>query len=85
MRPDCITAPIARIPATIVYKAAERNMDINKILADLRAEREEIDRAIAALERIGGKKRGRPPKWMKATQEPGKADQKKKPSKNQGS
>jgi len=41
-------------------------MDIRKILEDLRAERAEIERAISALARVGGQKRGRPPKWMKA-------------------
>ena len=60
-------------------KAAEGNMNINKILAGLRAEREEIIRAIAALRRLGGKKRGRPPKWMNQI---AKAKQKKKQSKN---
>jgi len=52
-------------------------MDINKILKELRSEREEIERAITALERLGGKRRGRPPKWMKALEQ-----QKKKPSKD---
>jgi hypothetical protein len=41
-------------------------MNINKILKELRSEREEIDRAVIALERVGGKRRGRPPKWMTA-------------------
>jgi hypothetical protein len=42
-------------------------MDINKMLEELRAERENIEQAILVLERIGrgqGKRRGRPPKWM---------------------
>ena len=42
-------------------------VDINKMLAELRAERENIEQAIIVLERIGlgqGKRRGRPPKWM---------------------
>jgi hypothetical protein len=37
------------------------------MLADLRAERENIEQAIIVLERISrgqGKRRGRPPKWM---------------------
>jgi len=54
-------------------------MDINKILRELRAEREEIIRAIAALQRLGGKKRGRPPKWMNQI---ATTKQKKKQSKN---
>ena len=36
-------------------------MNINKILNELRSEKEEVERAITALERIGGKRRGRPP------------------------
>jgi hypothetical protein len=42
-------------------------MDINQILEQLRAEREQIEAAILALERLvrgGGKRRGRPPKWL---------------------
>jgi hypothetical protein len=42
-------------------------MDILKMLADLRAEREQIAEAIFVLERLArgrGKRRGRPPKWM---------------------
>lgn len=44
------------------------SMDVNKILAELRAERDSIGEAILALERVGlgrgSKRRGRPPKWM---------------------
>ena len=36
-------------------------MDIQNILGDLKRERERIDRAIAALEGLGGPRRGRPP------------------------
>ena len=42
-------------------------MDIIKMLQELRAEREQVGEAILALERLasgGGKRRGRPPKWM---------------------
>jgi len=46
-------------------------MDTNKILAELRQEREYLDRAILTIERLalgGAKRRGRPPAWMtKAT------------------
>jgi hypothetical protein len=44
-------------------------MDILKMLSDLRQEREQIDEAIIALERLArglGKRRGRPPAWMAA-------------------
>ena len=42
-------------------------MDISKILADLRLEREQLGEAILSLERLaagGAKRRGRPPAWM---------------------
>jgi hypothetical protein len=42
-------------------------MDIPKMLAELRAEREQVEEAIIVLERLArgrGKRRGRPPKWM---------------------
>jgi hypothetical protein len=42
-------------------------MDVTKILAELRLEREQIEEAILSLERLAasrGKRRGRPPKWM---------------------
>ena len=44
-------------------------MDVNKMLADLRQEREQIEEAILILERLArgrGKRRGRPPAWMTA-------------------
>jgi hypothetical protein len=48
-------------------------MDILKMLAELRAEQQQIDEAILAIERlasgVGGKRRGRPPKWMAAISE----------------
>jgi len=43
-------------------------MDISKMLADLRAEREHLEEAILTLERLAvgrGRRRGRPPAWMK--------------------
>jgi hypothetical protein len=43
-------------------------MDVLKMLSDLRREREQIDEAIVTLERLAqgrGKRRGRPPSWMK--------------------
>jgi len=42
-------------------------MDINKMLAELRAEKEGLEEAIITLERLAagrGKRRGRPPAWM---------------------
>ncbi len=44
-------------------------MDIYEMLKKLHAEREQIVRVMTALERINGKRRGRPPKWMKVVEE----------------
>ena len=44
-------------------------MNLTKILAELRQEREQIDEAILSLERLAagsGPRRGRPPAWLKA-------------------
>jgi hypothetical protein len=44
-------------------------MDVQKMLADLRQEREQIEEAILTLERLArgrGRRRGRPPAWMTA-------------------
>ena len=44
-------------------------MDINNMLAELRAERDRLSEAILAIERLaagGQKRRGRPPKWLAA-------------------
>ncbi len=57
-------------------------MDVNRMLQDLREEREQLDEAIASLERLArarGSRRGRPPAWLrearsrKAGRPPGKA------------
>jgi len=62
-------------------------MDVTKILAELRMEREQLEEAILSLERLAegrGKRRGRPPKWMaeakKRTRVPAKRIE--KPSKS---
>jgi len=42
-------------------------MDIIKMLAELRQERQQVEEAIMTLERVArgrGKRRGRPPAWM---------------------
>jgi hypothetical protein len=47
-------------------------MDILKMLAELRAEREQIEEAILTLERLAagrGRRRGRPPAWMTAVKD----------------
>jgi len=50
-------------------------MDVTKILADLRQEREQLEEAILSLERLArgrGKRRGRPPAWMVETKKRGR-------------
>jgi len=50
-------------------------MDITKMLAGLRKEREQVEEAIMMLERLAhgrGKRRGRPPAWMTATKKRGR-------------
>lgn len=50
-------------------------MDVTKILADLRQEREQIEEAIMTLERLArgrGKRRGRPPAWLAAVKKRGR-------------
>ena len=45
-------------------------MDVSKILAELKAEREQIEEAIQSLERLArgrGRGPGRPPHWMSET------------------
>ena len=47
--------------------ASLSDVDINKMIAELRSEREQIEESILVLERLArgqGKRRGRPPKWM---------------------
>jgi hypothetical protein len=49
------------------YKSGGTYMDLLKMLADLRQEREQIEEAILTLERLArgrGRRRGRPPAWM---------------------
>jgi hypothetical protein len=46
-------------------------MDVSKILAELKAEREQIEEAILSLERLArgrGRRRGRPPAWLAETE-----------------
>jgi hypothetical protein len=43
-------------------------LDVDKMLAELRLEREQIEEAILTLERLArgrGRRRGRPPTWLK--------------------
>ena len=47
-------------------------MDVNKIVFELRQERQQIEEAILSLERLArgrGRRRGRPPAWLSAVRE----------------
>jgi hypothetical protein len=48
-------------------------MDVTKILAELKQERQQIEEAILSLERLArgrGRRRGRPPAWLSAEAPP---------------
>jgi len=48
-------------------------MNIVKMLAELHAEKQNLDEAISVFERVAagqGKRRGRPPKWMAEAKSP---------------
>ncbi len=50
-------------------------MDVTKMLAELRQEREQIEEAIMSLERLArgrGRRRGRPPAWLSAMKRRGR-------------
>jgi len=50
-------------------------MDVTKILAELRKEREQIEEAIISLERLArgrGRRRGRPPAWLAVAKKRGR-------------
>jgi hypothetical protein len=69
---------IPQVPQPLCNDGA---MDINKILSDLRAEKEQIEQAILVLQGLGQgqKRRGRKPAWMKQV-----ADGPAKPKKRRG-
>jgi len=61
-------------------------MDIAKILAELRQERERVEEAIMTLERLAtgrGRRRGRPPAWMTAIKRLGRPPGSKNKAKSQ--
>ena len=50
-------------------------MDVAKMLAELRQEREQVEEAITTLERLAagrGRRQGRPPAWMKTVKRRGR-------------
>jgi hypothetical protein len=54
-------------PASTTSGTGVWEMDVSKILEELRQEREQLEEAILSLERLArgrGRRRGRPPSWM---------------------
>ncbi len=54
-------------PVRFIAAGRADEMDVSKILTELREEREQIEEAILSLERLArgrGRRRGRPPAWM---------------------
>jgi hypothetical protein len=61
--------PVILFADLSVNPGRPKKVDVTQILADLKAEREQLDNAIVTLERLArgqGKRRGRPPAWMAA-------------------
>ncbi len=58
-------------------------MDVTKLIEEMRREHAALSEAILSLERMaaGGKRRGRPPGWVKAAQEPALARKRAAPAK----
>jgi len=77
-RPTLTTLPVSG--ESIKEKSKNRKngvgkMDVMKMLLELRQEREHIEEAILTLERLvrgRGKRRGRPPAWMKEVRRRGR-------------
>jgi hypothetical protein len=70
-----LISPIEFAEATQPQHRYPGPMDMNKMLAELRAEREQISEAIVVLERLAAgqrKRSGRPPKWMVAVERRGR-------------
>jgi len=62
-------------------------MDLDKLLAELRAERDAVDEVILALQRIAagrGRRRGRPPSWMSNVKRRGRPPGSKNKTKDEG-
>src|ERR1017187_636121 len=59
--------------STLRGSSGRRKVDLNRIIQDLKAERDVLAAAIECLERLAarrGKTRGRPPAWIRPTSDP---------------
>lgn len=72
---DSAHARRMKLAARLLRTAERRHMDITKMLAELRGQREKLDRLIVAAEDYassGARRRGRPPKWMQTIKKRGR-------------
>ena len=82
------TRPQLVADKTANSKNGVSKMDVMKMLTELRQEREHIEEAILTLERLArgrGKRRGRPPAWMKEVKKRGRPPGSKNKSKESSS
>jgi hypothetical protein len=75
--------PLSRVSSDKLLSSP--TMDILKMLAELRAQRDQLDEAILTLTRLasgsGTKRRGRPPAWLTAAVEPATMEKPERPRK----
>lgn len=67
VRPGGISSAVWGLKLAPLSLQTEFRMDVMKVLAELRQERQQLEEAILTLERLArsrGKRRGRPPAWM---------------------
>jgi hypothetical protein len=72
-----LAVPISERGATAPWTSTRgsEKMDVTKILAELRQEREQLEEAIISLERLArgrGRRRGRPPAWLAVAKKRGR-------------
>ena len=75
--PPCYTQPkeLGSKESDLQELTEFNKMDVMKMLAELRQERQQLEEAIVTLERLArgrGKRRGRPPAWMQEVKRRGR-------------
>jgi hypothetical protein len=73
---------IGGVAQPVLRRPGGNQMDVSKILAELREERRQIEEAIGSLERLAqgrGRRRGRPPAWLSQAQTPAPAKRRGRP------
>jgi hypothetical protein len=63
-----VTSVELKKPSGLLAAGKDLILDVDKMLAELRLEREQLEEAILTLERLArgrGRRRGRPPSWLK--------------------